>query len=478
MKIPVTRMSRFIRTSAVIFWVACLGLSMTAGCAYFNKLYNAKKKYQDAKQIPLPPDGSISRSQVRMYDEVIEKCQDLVETYPTSRWVDDAMLLIGKSYYEQQEYTKAIQAFEALAADFPDSELNEQAREYLARSYIGNKESGKAVEILKPFLDQYPDSKYTPVILYLLGISSLQNDNEAEAMDYLNRLDRNHSNSPYKLDADLEMGEIFLKKEQFEKSLVIYERLNISKLEKKDRARCLTRQASVYVKLERFEEALDVFKIIDADITLLNDDKDKAMARLLRAETFVGLDSLPRAVDLYLSVNAGFPKSVYSAEGYYRLGIIHQEKMDSLALAQKYFEKVPTEYASSPFSSDAVKRSSSISQLLRLQNSLGEASDEGKAQTQFSLAEVQLFQFNNYDEALARYVTVLDSFPDSEIAPKAAYAIGYIYQVFLADSLKAREAYSFLLERFPDSQQAVQARLIVNDNAEPVEWGSGEETDE
>ena len=370
MKIPVTTVPRFIRTSAVICWVACLGLSMTAGCAYFNKLYNAKKKYRDAKQTPIPSDGSISRSQVKMYDEVIEKCQDLLQIYPNSRWVDDAVLLIGKSYYEQREYTKAIQTFEALAADFPDSELNEQAREYLARSYIGNEEPGKAVEILKSFLDQYPDSDYTPVILYLLGTTSLQIDNEAEAMDYLNRLDRNYSNSSYKLAADLEMGEIFLEKEQFEKSLVIYERLNTYKLEKKDRARCLTRQASVYIHLDRFEEALDVFKAIDADITLLKNDNDRAMARLLRAEANVGLDSLQRAVELYLSVNAAFPKSVYSAEGYYRLGIIHQEKMDSLALAQKYFERVPTEFPNSPFSLRYRTASSAVSRLRKTKKGL------------------------------------------------------------------------------------------------------------
>ena len=478
MKVPVTRMQRFIRRSVALFCISCLGLSMTASCAYYNKLYNAKKKYQEAKQAPIPPDGSISRTSIRSYDEVIEKCQDLLETYPNSRWRDDAVLLIGKAYYEQREYSQAIQTFEALAADYPESDLNEQAQEYLARSHIGNEEPERAVEVLKPFFENYPDSDYTPVILYLLGTSSLQIDNEVEAMDFLSRLARDYSDSPYKLAADLEMGEIFLQKEQYEKSLPIYERLNTSKLKQEDQARCLTRLATAYVRLDRFEDALAVFETIRADITLLKDDNDKAMNRLLWGETYVGLDSLQRAVDVYLAVSARFPKSVYSAEGYYRLGIIHQEKMDSLALAQTYFEKVPTEYPSSPFSTEAVKRSSSISQLLRLQNSLGETDAEGKALTQFSLAEVQLFQFNQYDEALSQYVAVLDSFPDSEIAPKAAFAIGYIYQVFLADSLKAREAYRSLLARFPDSQQAAEARLFLNEPAPPAAGEAGEDSDE
>ena len=468
MIVRLARLPRAIRTSAALFCVSCLGLTVTAGCAYFNKLYNAKKKYNEAKQTPLPPDGSINRAQVKQYDEVIEKCRELLDTYPDSRWVDDAILLIGKCYFEQQQYTEAIQTFEALAADYPNSDLNEQAREYLGRSYLGNKEPEKAIEVLKPFPEQYPGSDFTPVVLYLLGTTALEVDREAEAMDYLTRLARDYPGSSYTLDADLEMGEILLGKEQYERSLAIFERLNTSKLEKADRARCLTRLAKLYVRLDRFQDALKVFETIDADKTLLQDDPNKALIRLLRAETYVGLDSLPQAVTIYLSVRTAFPKSVYSAESYYRLGILHQEKMDSLSLAQKYFEKVPAEYPNSPYSAEAVRRSSSIAQLQRLESSLGEASDESKAQTQFSLAEVQLFQFNNYDKALVQYTAVLDSFPNSDVAPKAAYAIGYIYQVFLADSLKARAAYRLLLDRFPDSQQAVQARLFLGEAAEPA----------
>jgi TolA-binding protein len=478
MNLHLTRLSKFVRLAVFLACASCLGLIFTESCAYFNKLYNAKKKFNEAKETPLPADGTISRAQAKRYDEVIEKCRDLLETYPKSRWVDDAILLIGKCYFEQQDYTKAIQTFEALSVDYPDSDLNEQAREYLARSYIANGEPERAIEILKPFLERYPKSDLIPVVLYLLGTTSLQIDQEAEAMDYLNRLAREHSGSPYKLEADLEMGEIFLEKEQYERSLAIYEQLNIAKLKPEDQTRCLTRLAKAYVRLNRFEDALKVFETIDTDKTLLQTDQDKATARLLRAETYVGLDSLQRAVDVYLSVGVSFPKSMFSAESYYRLGILEEEKLDSLVLAQKYFEKVPAEYANSPFSKEAVKRSSSIAQLLRLESSLGEARSESKAQTQFSLAEIQMLQFKNYNKALVQYTAVLDSFPDSEIAPKAAYAIGYIYQVYLADSLKAREAYRLLLERFPDSQQAAQARQFLGEDAEPAGGGAVKASDD
>ncbi len=454
-----------LRTVALLT-LACVLITSPISCAYFNKLYNAKKKFNEAKASPLPKDGSLSRQQINMYDEVIKKCQELLTTYPNSRWVDDAVLLIGKSYYEQRNYDNAILTLEALREDFPESELNEEALEYIARSYVAKEEPEKAVAVLEPFLELYPGSDNTAIVLYLLGTSSLKVGNEEKAMGFLGRLTDEYPGSPHRLKAELEMADIFLEKEAYEKSLSVYERLANSKLNEEDRIRCLMRLAETYVKLERFEKAKETIDQIDQIEAYVLPLEDKAVEELLKAETYVGLDSLDKAINLYIGVGASYPKTMYSAEGYYQLGIIHQEKLDSLETAKTYFEKVTREYAKSPFADDAVKRSSNISQLMRLQSSLGGSSNEGEAFTQFSLAEVQLFQFNNFKQALVHYEAVLDSFPESEVAPKAAYAIGYIYGILLGDTLRARESYEYLVGRFPDSQQAAYARQFLEKGKE------------
>jgi TolA-binding protein len=449
---------------AALTAVLCSLYLFPCGCAYFNKFYNAKKTFRDAQQIPLPRDGSLSQGQIQKYDEVIEKCQDLVTTYPNSRWVDDAVLLMGKSYYEQQNYDKAIQTLQALGEDLPDSELNEEAQQYIARSYLGMDKPEKALEVLSPFAEKYPDSRYEAVILYLLGTTSLRVGEEEKAVTHLETLAQRHPKSGFRLQADLEMAEIFLEKEEYDKSLSIYEKLVTSKLGEEDKIRCLMKLAETYVRLDMHEKALGVTSTIDQLVLQL---EDKAVEQLLKAEAYMGIDSLDRAVDLYLTVGASYPRTKFSAQGNYHLGVIYQEKFDSLETAKGYFEKVPREYAKSPFAEEAIKRSSNISQLIRLQNSLGESGEEEKAFAQFSLAEVQLLQFNNADQALTLYHAILDTFPDSEIAPKAAYAIGYIYGTIIEDTLKAKEAYRFVLDRYPDTQQADYAHRILFGRAKP-----------
>ena len=128
--------------------------------------------------------------------------------------------------------------------------------------------------------------------------------------------------------------------------------------------------------------------------------------------------------------------------------------MDSLTTAQKNFQEVPRAYSGSPFAEDAIKRNSDIGRVLRLQQTSGDDSPEAVAMRTFSMAEIQLFQFNSPEKAIPSYEKIANEFQDSEYAPRAVYALGYIYGVVQGVSAKARAWYDVLLSRYPDSQQA------------------------
>ena len=201
-------------------------------------------------------------------------------------------------------------------------------------------------------------------------------------------------------------------------------------------------------------EELDNF-VIDPTI--------KAENELVRGRAYAGLEDVPEAIDAYTGVTTSYPRSKFSAEAFFRMGVIYQEKLDSLEVAQQKFDNVPRQYASSEFAEDAVARSVSISKLLRLQASIEAGEGENNAAVQFDLAEIELFQFKNYTKALAGYRRVLDEFPESDLAPKAAYAIAFIYDTHLDDPTRAREAYQAVVDRYPESQQAEFARSALGD---------------
>ncbi|MDH3199218.1 MAG: hypothetical protein OEO21_13360, partial [Candidatus Krumholzibacteria bacterium] len=145
------------------------------------------------------------------------------------------------------------------------------------------------------------------------------------------------------------------------------------------------------------------------------------------------------------------------------------EGMDSLAVAKTYFEGVPAAYAHSPFASEAIKRAGNIDKLLRLQEAEAADSPEAQALRLFSTAELQMFQFEHPEKALEAYQKLLDTYPESEYAPRAAYAVGYIHAVVRRDTLAARAACDLLQSRYPDTQQAAYVYLLLG--GDPVRGG-------
>ncbi|MBT7550173.1 MAG: hypothetical protein HN611_16010, partial [Gemmatimonadetes bacterium] len=105
-----------------ILLVCCLSLS---ACVYFNTFYNAKKFYRKAEKERVKheeayagwafdgagPELQRQRSNQadQFYDKAARKASKVLEKYKESDLVDDAMFLMGKSFYWRGEYLRSVQ---------------------------------------------------------------------------------------------------------------------------------------------------------------------------------------------------------------------------------------------------------------------------------------------------------------------------------------------------------------------------------
>jgi hypothetical protein len=153
-----------------------------------------------------------------------------------------------------------------------------------------------------------------------------------------------------------------------------------------------------------------------------------------------------------------FPKTVFSAEACYRLGTLYHDKVDSLEKAKEYFSRVGQEAAESEFATEALKKANSIGRLIEFEKiEGGKATEKQKAEKLFYSAEIQLEQFGRVERALDNYSSLLDSFPRTEAAPRAAYAIGWIYSNKLEENDRALAAFRRVVKEYPRSPQATGA---------------------
>ena len=245
------RISRLNLAGCLLACALVIGAGLGAGCAYFNTLYNAKRIYSEAQDTPRAKDGTVSRAEEDKYDEVILKCETLIQTYPTSKYVDDAILLIGKCLYEKEEYDDALVKFAELEENYPDSKLNKEGRLYAARCHIAKGDDEKAVPVLEAAIGDKP-KKASDEELYLLGTALLRTDNDDDAIRYFEILADKHPNSPFRVNADLEAAKVYSERGEYERSLAIFDKLNKVRLKEPDYIRFLTRYASLYVEVGEY----------------------------------------------------------------------------------------------------------------------------------------------------------------------------------------------------------------------------------
>jgi TolA-binding protein len=457
--------------------VLAASLALVAACAYFNTLYNAEQKYKEAKksesrpgaQAAQPPAPGAPNPNARTYEAVVEKCKSMIANYPDSKHVDDAMLLSARALCELGRYEEAVSALDTLTQRFPKSNLRDDADFLKGKALHADKKFDLAAPVLRDFVRAHRKSDDRPEALYLLCTSLMEVGLNEEAVTALEMLEEDHGRSQYRFKAQVEMADILAKKELYDESLAVYRRMSEARIPESYRYDVWLGMARVQEQVGDHDGAIQTLEGVK---TLPRSVEKEPIAILLRARAHAALDSTALAIKEYKDVTVRFARGAYAAEAYFHLGGIY-EGMDSLQTAQRNYQEVPRAYSGSEFAEDAIKRSGDISRILKVQATAGDDSPEAVAMRTFSMAEIQLFQFESPQKAIPSYEKVANEFPQSEYAPRAVYALGYIHGVVLGDTVKAREWYDVLMARYPDTAQAQLAHGFYKGAAPPPpmsEW--------
>ncbi len=97
---------------------------------------------QTKKDIPIA-SGAITK-----LDKVIEKCSRILVHYPKSKWVDNALLLIGRAYYYKREHGRAETKFRELLEGFPEGNLYGEGLLWLGRNAMAMERYDRAERYL------------------------------------------------------------------------------------------------------------------------------------------------------------------------------------------------------------------------------------------------------------------------------------------------------------------------------------------
>ena len=166
--------------------------------AFFNKFYQAQEDYNAAMldyrtstiaaynrrldSLNITPPVSTTASD--LFKKVIERCSKIIQYNKNTRFLDDAVLLIGKSYYYMGEYLQADRKFSEFLSKLTISPLSDEALLFLGRTRIklGNTTDGE--KILKNLLEKTTDLEIKSEICQELAFSSISKNDYKIAIDF------------------------------------------------------------------------------------------------------------------------------------------------------------------------------------------------------------------------------------------------------------------------------------------------------
>ncbi len=161
-------------------WIAAGTLALlVCGCAYFNTFYNANKLFEDAERIRGEKGGSADRASAQ-YDACIKKCLDLLRYHPNSKYVDDALYMIGVSHFHRGETMQAQASFRDLLERFPQTGFGERAWFHLGLAALAQGDRAGAAAAFETLERNYPSSPFKVDAAYRTAEALLEaKDNEA-----------------------------------------------------------------------------------------------------------------------------------------------------------------------------------------------------------------------------------------------------------------------------------------------------------
>lgn len=466
----VTRLGQFGAKAIVL----SLWFLLAGSCVYYNTFFHARQAFEEAESARKASKTAQPTIRTEQYNRAIEKSLKVIESYPNSKYYDDAVYVLAVSYYHTKQYRKSERRSRELLANFPDSKYATEAKLYLAKAKLAEDDVEEAMKVFEDLLDDKVDRDVLSEATIALGTYHAENNRYDVAVGYFRAVRDSLGNEQQAKAAQGQIADAYFHMYRFKDALGAYLQILGMEPDNSQRYRSLYQAAICSYRLQQVRAGIDYLQSLISDEMFFD---SLGVLKLRLAEGYELEDDLDQAVAIYEAVAAEEKIKKVGAEANYNLGLIYQFDYDRLQEAKKYYDKVVELNRSSEMGQDALQRSSDIGKLesfvraattdsITTQETIDKA-----AATQYELAELYWFKLNKPDSAILEMRYLVDSFPTAYTAPKGMIALSQMTREREEDTARADSILRAALQKYPHSDFAPEALSILGLTGTPADTG-------
>jgi len=477
---------------------------MLQSCAYYNTFYNTEKNFREGlaenkKRVGDKPTAT----EIQKFDLAIEKASKVLQLYPNSKYADDAVMILGQSFFYKQDYLKAQRKFDELVANFPKSNLVPACRLWLAKTNIELRDYTGAERVLRELQKQPRRGGLNEEAQSLLGEIYFRQELYSLAAQEFEVASKELDDKTLRGRSLMRLGECYQKIGNVSGAVESF-RLATSIGGDQDFKFQSSFQFAIALKSEnRYEEALNIFRSLLSEFPTY---KDIPLVKVQIADAHYGLGEIEEAKNLFADIIDTHPRTEAAAAAYFYLGEIYERKEGDFAKAQENYDKVRKESPRSDKVNEATQRGKNVGELITLKQTIADlekrleqlrsgaqpaaeaAADssqpargsrraQGKnaaatvpatiegvseelAKTKTQIAQLYYFQFEQVDAAVPIYLEVARNYSNTTYAPQALYSLAHIFNSPAARAGVRDSILAVLTEKYADSRQGRAAKKL------------------
>ncbi len=347
--------SRILLFSLLLVLSSCSTLKYEWGnfTAYYNTFFNARTYYEKGYEAVLKGQPQlVSEKLIRVteipskagyseFDKSIEKGAKILREHESTKWIDDALLLIGQAYFYQMNFFSAEEKFAELYTNTLDKKLIQRSVFWRARALYELRQYDRVLELIDQefsAIDMNWDKSIRAHIELVRVETLIELDDVSTAKNLLSQIVGNITNKQYKAKAWFLLGQLQEFNDETQAALYSYSQVAKHTNEYSLELLAQRKQAEIARNNGELDKALKLFT------EMSEDDKNYDIIYDLYYEigkthelkgNFKKAESIYKEV-LYNKIKTPGKETI--AKTHYGLALIHLNNYKNLHVAAAYFD--------------------------------------------------------------------------------------------------------------------------------------------
>lgn len=339
-------------------------------CAYFNTYYNTRKYFDEALKERQKRTGEKPSPQERQkFDKTINQASKVLQLYPESKYIDDALMVIGQSFYYIEEYRKAERKFREIVELFPDGSLYEPARLWLARTQLQLDNYEDALRALKALNQTAKNKSVRNEAEYWIAECYWLQKNYTDAVRAFHQALDKVGSDELRFQTCLRLGDCYEQLGSFHQAAANYEQAAKKAKNLDGRFDATIRYAKALTAAGEPQRAVEILSSL-----IERDDQHRLypIARLELANAYLALGGDDKAIELYNAIIEDHPRTTAAAGAFLALAQYDEKVLHNFEAAEKSYSQVKMHDPKSEYVAVANRQAKNISHLLRLRKEIAQ----------------------------------------------------------------------------------------------------------